>query len=122
MVVEAIQVVRQRNEAFILAYAVMPDHLHLLVVPRADLTLSRVMRAIKGSSARQINLIEGTRGPIWQQSFHDRVIRDEMHLQTTVAYIHRNPVAAGLASTPNEYEFSSAFVNASTDLEAYLGE
>jgi REP element-mobilizing transposase RayT len=85
------------------------------------MTLSDVMRVIKGSSARQINLLKAEHGSIWQQSFHDRVIRDETHLQATIAYIHENPVREGLALTPDEYEFSSAFPGARIDLEAYLG-
>ena len=105
----------------VLAYAVMPDHLHLLLVPRPSMTLSEVMRLIKGSTARQLNLLKGERGSIWQQSFHDRVIRDETHLQATIAYIHENPVTEGLVVTPGEYEFSSAFPGAGIDLKAYLG-
>ena len=120
-VIEAIDLVRRDRKALILAYALMPDHLHLLVAPLPGVTLSDVMRAIKGPSARQINLLRGSLGSIWQQSFHDRVIRDEAHLRATIAYIHENPIAEGLASVPHEYEFSSAFRGARSDLEAYSG-
>jgi REP element-mobilizing transposase RayT len=112
---------RRERRIFALAYAVMPDHLHLLVAPSDDLTLSEAMKAIKGFSARGINRRLGQKGSVWQEGFYDRVMRNEEQLMATIDYIHRNAVEAGLTKTPEEYVFSSAHPTADVDLDAFLG-
>jgi REP element-mobilizing transposase RayT len=119
IIVDALQFVR-RDRAYLLGYAILPDHLHAVLVPRGQQTISRVMQSIKGYSARPMNARQGRSGALWQPSFYDRVIRDEAHLLDTLEYMHRNPVAAGLADTPEEYLFSSAHPDAQTDLEMFL--
>ncbi len=96
----------------------MPDHFHAVLAPRDSQTISSVMQSVKGSSARCLDG-EG-RGSLWQQSFYDRVIRNERHLLETVRYIHDNPVVAGLVAHPADYQMSSTFSDASTDLELFL--
>jgi len=119
VVVEALQFVRG-DRAYLLGYAVLPDHLHAVLVPRGHETISRVMQSIKGYSARVVNAAQGRSGALWQRSFYDRVIRNEPQLIETLEYIHRNPVAAGLAGTPEEYPFSSAHSEVETDMELFL--
>ena len=98
----------------------MPEHLHLLIAPRYAFTISQVMQSIKGYSSRRINEITAARGRLWQQSFYDRIIRDEEQLNTIVAYIEENPVMAGLVSNAPDYQWSSAHPGAQTDLKAWL--
>jgi putative transposase len=51
----------------LLAWVVMPNHVHLLIQPRV--TLSRITHSLKGSTARKANLILGrTSEPFWQES------------------------------------------------------
>jgi REP element-mobilizing transposase RayT len=95
------------ERAHVLAWAVMPDHLHLVLVPREPYTLPQVMQNIKGNASWAINRITGRRGPIWQQGYYDRMIRSEMHLFEAIAYVNANPVVAGLAKEPGEYPFAS---------------
>lgn len=108
--------------AFILAYAVMPDHLHLLVAPRDTGSVSDIMHSIKRYAAKRINETMARHGPLWQQSFYDRVIRNEEHLRATIEYIHRNPVSAGLVSEEQQYRFSSAHPGAMSDIDAFFGQ
>jgi REP element-mobilizing transposase RayT len=77
-----------------------------------------MMQSVKGYTARLLN--GERRGPLWQQRFYDRAIRNERHLLETVRYIHDNPVVAGLVAHPEDYQMSSAFPHASTDLELFL--
>jgi REP element-mobilizing transposase RayT len=119
IVMEAIQFVRY-EKAFVFSFAIMPDHIHLLLVPKTPWTISQVMQSIKGFSSRAINQRRGTRGAIWQQSFYDRVIRDEEQLRSTLAYIHQNPVEHGLVTRAEEYQYSSACPGAATDIEAFM--
>jgi putative DNA methylase len=120
LVLEAINFVRREGSAYLLAYAILPDHVHLLIAPRKDVSLPEVMKAIKSFSAREINRRVGRKGAVWQQSYYDRVIRDESQLDSVIEYMHRNPVEAGLSQTPQEYAFCSAYSEAIVDLEAFF--
>jgi REP element-mobilizing transposase RayT len=119
VVLDALQFIR-RQRAYLLAYALMPDHLHLLVVPRAPFSLSSVMQTIKGYSSRRLNQMRGTGRAIWQQSYYDRIIRDEVQLVTTAEYIEHNPVAAGVVENAGDYTWCSAHPTATVDIEAWL--
>lgn len=119
-VADALQFVR-REKAFLLAYAVMPDHLHMLVQPRERFTLPRVVQSVKGYSSWSIHQRTGRRGRLWQVSFYDRVIRNEAQLAHCIEYIHWNPVKARLVSDPGLYRWSSAFQGALTDIAEFIG-
>ena len=119
VVVDALQFLR-RERAYLLGYVVMRDHLHVVLVPRGDMTVSGLMQSIKGYSARIINARQGNLGRVWQRSFFDRAIRDEAQLIEALKYIHSNPVAAGLVTLPEEYRFSSVHPFACTDVELFL--
>jgi REP element-mobilizing transposase RayT len=103
------------ERAYVLAWAVMPDHLHVVVVPRTPYTLPQVMQNIKGNASWAINRLTGRKGAIWQQGYYDRMIRSEKHLFEAIAYVNMNPVAAGLTKEPGEYRFASWDAN-ETDL------
>ena len=115
--IDALQWLRQER-AYPLAFVVMPDHFHAILVPRGDQTISHLMQSVKGHTARLLN--GERRGALWQQSFYDRVIRNEPHLVETVRYIHDNPVVAGYVSDPADYPLSSACPGTSTDLDLFL--
>jgi len=117
------ELVRLRDELgfALLAYAVMPDHLHLLVVPSAAVDLSRIMQSIKGGFARLWNRQSGSAGSLWQARFYESAVRTEAQLWRWIEYINQNPVKAGLAATPEEYPYCSAGGRLAVDLEAYGG-
>ena len=111
-----------RGRAFVLAYAAMPDHVHLLLVPKEGHTISDVMKSLKGFTARIINVRLAQRGALWQQSFYDRIVRSDEQLWQTIEYIHHNPVAADLVERAEDYSFSSAGRESTVDLEDYFRE
>ena len=88
----------------------MPDHVHLIYSPLKrtdgwDYTLPEIMKAIKGRSARQINLGLKRTGPVWQEEFFDHVLRSNDSLMDRVEYVCLNPVRAGLVKTESEYRW-----------------
>ena len=85
------------------AFAVMPNHVHALLRPRADLSLSVVMKAWKSVSSRRI---QGG-GRLWAPDYFDRMVRDADHFDQARAYIHLNPVRAGLAQQAEDWPWSS---------------
>ena len=89
---------------------VMPDHVHVLLCPRQKapdiwFDLGEIMKGIKGTSARRINKLMGTKGSIWVEENHDRMIRSEDEFAEKWQYMEHNPVKAGLVGDPREYEF-----------------
>jgi REP-associated tyrosine transposase len=98
----------QQRKLFLLrAYAIMANHVHVLLAPIAPLGL--ITQQIKGATARQANLILGRTGShFWQDESFDHWVRDPGEYQKIRAYIERNPVAAGLVGKPEDWPWSSA--------------
>ena len=86
----------------------MPEHVHLLMTPMRDgdgdvFYLVDILRGIKGASARQVNQLLGSCGPVWQEESFDHVIRNQESMDDKIEYIRQNPVRRGLARVPEEY-------------------
>ena len=88
-----------------LAWVIMPDHLHWLLVPKRA-SLQTVMRRMKSRSAVAINRVLGRSGPIWQKGYHDRNIRNELELNRYLDYIRENPVKAGYVKDPEDWPWT----------------
>jgi putative DNA methylase len=89
------------------AWAVMPNHFHVLV-EIWTITLGQLTKAWKGVSAYRVNRILGRAGQLWQEDYWDRYIRDEEHFRKARRYIESNPVKSGLARMAAEWRWSSA--------------
>ena len=89
------------------AYYLMPNHVHLVVVPQAKDSLASLFRTVHRHYTRRINFREHWRGHLWQERFHSFVM-DERHLMAAVRYIELNPVRARLCSRPEYWPWSSA--------------
>lgn len=87
----------------LLAWVLMPDHLHVLIRLADHAQLSQLMNRLKAAIAREINRRLGTSGPVWQRAYHDHVIRDEETLEAVGRYIIMNPLRAGLVRRVGEY-------------------
>jgi REP element-mobilizing transposase RayT len=89
------------------AWAVMPNHVHLLILPLVPVPV--LMRWLKGSTARYANHILGRTGtPFWQDESFDHYLRDSSHLERAIAYVEENPVKAGLVCSAEQWRWSSA--------------
>jgi putative transposase len=97
---------RKRGVA-IWAYCLMPNHVHLIAVPRDEDSLRRGIGEAHRRYTRQINFQKGWRGHLWQGRFASCPM-DERHLVATARYIELNPVRAKLVARPEEYRWSSA--------------
>lgn len=108
VVTDAIHFYDQRKY-FILAWCVMPNHVHVLLEVIGSNTLHGTVHSWKSFTAHQINRRRGMQGTVWMADYFDRLIRDEEHMAATIAYIHGNPVRAGLAALPHQWPWSSAY-------------
>jgi putative transposase len=89
------------------AWVIMPNHVHVVLMPQAP--LPTITRWVKGSTARNANLILGRTGlPFWQDESFDHRVRDEAELERIVRYVENNPVSAGLIANACEWTWSSA--------------
>jgi putative transposase len=91
------------------AFVVMPEHVHILLTPAADVTLERAIQLIKGGYSHALGGVIGRRGEIWQRGFTDHRIRDQRDFLEHRAYIHQNPVKRRIVSDAPEYKYGSAF-------------
>ena len=94
---------------FIFAAVVMPDHVHIIYRAIKNYSLSRILKGIKGASARKINKLNNTKGSIWQSESFDRIIRDEADFNEKLNYILNNPLKKGIIDNP--YNYKGLFIN-----------
>jgi len=92
------------NYYTLIATTVMPDHVHLLLTPNPLMDLPRILKGIKGVSARLLNQHRGTRGQVWQDQCWDRIMRDQDELNEKLEYMLLNPVKKGLVDDPWSYD------------------
>lgn len=89
------------------AYCLMPNHVHLVMVPSEEDGLRATLGEVHRRYTRQVNFRKGWRGHLWQERFHSFVM-DEKYLLATVRYVERNPTVAKLCQHPTEWAWSSA--------------
>ena len=99
---EALERIRIRYRLAVAGYAVMPEHVHLLVSEPREGSLARAIQALKLSVARR-----RTERPFWQARYHDFNVHSMEKMSEKIGYAHRNPVARGLVSSPEGWPWSS---------------
>ncbi len=96
-----------KNIVDIIAYCLMPTHIHLILSPLKPNGISIFMSNILNSYTRYFNNKTNRKGPLWQSRFKNVDIQtDEQHYHLT-RYIHLNPVSDGLVKKPEHWIFSS---------------
>jgi putative transposase len=97
------------------AYCLMPNHVHLAMVPSEDDGLGATLGEAHRRYTRHVNFRHGWRGHLWQERFHSFVM-DESYLMATVRYVERNPVVTRLCRKPQDWKWSKA-----GDIRVYRG-
>jgi len=89
------------------AWCLMPNHVHLVLVPADPDGLRRALGETHRRHAQRVNRREGWRGHLWQERFHS-VPMDEAWTMAAARYVELNPVRAGLVRWPEDWPWSSA--------------
>ena len=97
----------QKYQVDIWGWCLMPNHVHLIAVPKSKEGLARAIGEAHRRYTRRINFRENWRGHLWQERFASFPM-DEQYLLATARYIEMNPVAAKIVTCPEDYPWSSA--------------
>jgi putative transposase len=104
-VIRAMMFYRARNWYWLYGYCVMPDHVHLVLRPQSN---RRDLATIVGQIKRAASHYCRQEGFffMWQDGFHDRIVREYETSAEMVEYVLLNPVRAGLVSDFAAYPYS----------------
>ena len=125
--IDSLHYYRHKQHFKLLGYVIMPDHIHLMVWPQAKSSVSDLMRDFKEFTAKRIirqaeveeqnNWVTAFKQAgldtgrsthkVWQDDYWDENVYSEKFLREKLNYIHRNPIRAGLAESPEDYPYSS---------------
>lgn len=91
----------------IIAYCLMPTHIHLILRQISDNGISKFMARILNSYSRYFNQKHGRIGPLWSGRFKNVFVSSDSQLLHLTRYLHLNPTSAGLTEKPEEWQYSS---------------
>ena len=90
-------------------FCIMSNHIHMLLEPAPETSLSKLMQWILSVFAIRFNRIFGQIGHVWYDRFKSNVIISFHHLVNTFQYISENPVKAGICKNAGDYHYSGLY-------------
>lgn len=101
------------------AFALMPNHAHLLITPHTEDSLAKTMQSLGRRYAQYFNLQHQRSGTIWEGRFRSSLIDPDYFLRCQ-RYIELNPVRAGLESNPQDSTWTSFSSHIGGNAEPWL--
>ncbi len=101
--IDNVAFVAQQDRLTVFAWCLLSNHFHL-VVRTDDTPLWRPMARIQGRYAKGFNRRNGWTGRLWQSRYKARMVTEQPYLEHLFAYVHLNPVAAGLVADPCDHD------------------
>jgi len=93
-------------------FAIMPDHMHLLLTVGGGMTIEKAMQFIKGGFSFRLKKETGYLGEVWQRGFSEVRVGDMRSFVQHREYIAQNPVTAGLADSPEKFPYCFTYLAA----------
>ena len=112
----------RRYSASLHAYCLMTNHVHLLITPAYEDSISRVIQHVGRQYVQFVNKRHNRSGTLWEGRHKGSLIDAEPYLLTCYRYIELNPVAASMVKSPDEYRWSSYHANGHGKPDALLSE
>lgn len=91
----------------IIAYCLMPTHIHLILKQNIDDGISKYMKRLLDSYSKYFNIKHGRNGPLWASRFKSILVLKDKQLLHLTRYLHLNPTSANLVKNPSEWIYSS---------------
>jgi putative transposase len=127
-IIDSLKFCRLYKGLYLLAYVIMPTHLHLVTANSEQTTLSEIMRDFRQFTSKQIRRLLEEDGrtvflelfknaaknlikqdyKIWTNDFHPIALKSEKWIKQKIDYIHFNPVRKGFVELPEQWKYSSA--------------
>lgn len=104
---EIIRLAKTQPVVQLIAYCLMPTHIHLVLKQLAERSISTYMNNILNSYSRYFNLYHQRKGPLWESEFKNILVKEDEQLLHLTRYIHLNPSSAHLVTDPKNWEYSS---------------
>ncbi|MDE2019423.1 MAG: transposase [Patescibacteria group bacterium] len=95
------------NSFSLTTYCLMPNHFHLLIRQCTELPISKLLSKVSTGYSKCFNLKYERIGHLFQDKFKAKLVDKNDYLLWLSAYIHANPVVAGLAKHPANWQWSS---------------
>jgi len=102
------------------AYVLMTNHVHLLMTPTGEHSISDTMQALGRRYVYYVNKTYRRTGTLWEGRYKASLIDSEAYLLTCMRYIELNPVRANMVEHPGEYGWSSYAANAQGKADALI--
>jgi len=107
LILSRIHATQAHRKFVLIAYVVMPDHVHLLFLTNHEF-LSKIMHHWKFQTGYVIQRHRSFSGHLWQARYFDFICRRPRDVYDKLRYIHKNPVAAKFVANPELWKWSSA--------------
>jgi REP element-mobilizing transposase RayT len=105
--IKLIQKYMKKYGISIVAYCLMPNHYHFLILQLTDQPISKFINVLFNAYVQALNLQQGRAGTLFEGRFKHICIDNWNYLSHLCRYIHRNPVKAGLVNKPEDWEYSN---------------
>jgi len=89
------------------AYALMTNHVHLLLTPTAHGSPAKLMQSLGRRYVQYINRFYRRTGSLWEGRYKSSLVQAETYLLACYRYIELNPVRADMVADPGQYRWSS---------------
>jgi len=109
---EKLQLACDKHDCKIHAYVLMTNHVHLLITPQEENSLSKAMQMLGRYYVQYYNYTYQRTGTLWEGRYKATLIDSEAYLLTCMRYIELNPVRANMVEHPSDYPWSSYLYNA----------
>ncbi|MEZ0149814.1 MAG: transposase [Candidatus Reddybacter sp.] len=109
---ECLQEAAERQGLAIHSYVLMSNHVHLLVTPQTSQSIGKTLQSVGRRYVQYFNHSYRRTGTLWEGRYKAALIDSECYLLTCMRYIELNPLRANMVVHPNEYPWSSYWVNA----------
>jgi putative transposase len=106
-----LELAAQEHGCAIHAYVQMTNHVHLLVTPEAEDSLPGLIQSVGRRYVRYINDRYERTGTLWDGRYKACLVQTDSYLINCYRYIELNPVRAGIAGAPGDYQYSSFACN-----------